>query len=163
MRRPQKLLLLILAIIVILALVLRLISRGQKRVHVAQGACDTTLWEHVYHPQRLRVIEECKVVEGRIVSLRKEEDGDFHIRLDVDDKSLLNEHNLTGQHGDLVLEPVCVNEVTQADAVAACRGFTSNVLIPRAGERVRVTGTYVTDLEHGWNEIHPVTQMEILR
>jgi hypothetical protein len=41
MRRTQKLLLLILAIIVILALIFRLISRGRKPVHLGQGACLT--------------------------------------------------------------------------------------------------------------------------
>lgn len=162
MRQAQKILLIVIAVLVVLALIFRMLSRGRKPLRLAEGACDTALWDHVYHPQRLRVIEACKVVEGTIVSLRKEADGDFHIRMDVDGKSLLNERNLAGQHGDLVLEPVCANEVTQADAVEACRAFTSSVTIPRVGDRVRVTGAYVTDLEHGWNEIHPVTQMEIL-
>lgn len=163
MRQTQKIILLLIALIVILALLMRLIQRGQKPVRLGEGACDGALWDHVYHAQRLRVMEACKTVEGTIVALRKEADGDLHIRLDVDDKTLLNERNYSGQHGDLVIEPVCVKDVTQADAVAACSGFVSSVLIPQAGDRVRVTGAYVTDLEHGWNEIHPVTMIEILR
>jgi hypothetical protein len=161
-----------LAGLLIVALGMRLLRRGQQGLHLSWGgrgqttttpsACDDTLWEHVYHPQRLRVLESCRTVEGTIISIRKEEDGDMHIRMDVEDKSLLNERNLTGQHGDLVIEPVCVNQVTQADAVAACGGFTSALPIPRVGERVRVTGAYITDREHGWNEIHPVTRIEIL-
>jgi hypothetical protein len=163
MRQTQKTILLLIALIVILALVMRLLQRGHKPVRLGEGACDGTLWDHVYHAQRLWVMEACKTVEGTIVALRKEADGDLHIRLDVDDKTLLNERNYSGQHGDLVIEPVCVKDVTQADAVSACSGFVSTVLIPRAGDRVRVTGAYVTDLEHGWNEIHPVTAIELLQ
>lgn len=126
-------------------------------------ACDASLWQHVYHPQRLHVLDACRTVEGTIRSLREEADGDIHIRLDAGDRSLLNSTNLSRQHGDLVVEPMCMHAVTQADAMAACRDFTQNLAVPAVGDRVRVTGAYVTDLEHGWNEIHPVTSLKILR
>ena len=129
---------------------------------VENAPCDATLWSHVYHPSRLRIIESCKIVEGRVTSLAKEADGDFHIRLAVADTTLLNVRNLAGQHGDLVVEPVCMNEVTQQDAREACSSFVQNLLIPRVGQRVRVTGAYVTDLEHGWREIHPVTSIVVI-
>jgi hypothetical protein len=29
------------------------------------------------------------------------------------------------------------------------------------GKHVRITGAYVTDMEHGWNEIHPVTSIAL--
>jgi hypothetical protein len=34
------------------------------------------------------------------------------------------------------------------------------VAIPNVGDRVRVTGAYVTDRDNGWREIHPVTRIE---
>jgi hypothetical protein len=30
------------------------------------------------------------------------------------------------------------------------------------GRHVTVTGVYVTDMEHGWNEIHPVTSIVVI-
>jgi hypothetical protein len=52
MRRPQKILLLILAVILILALIFRLISRGRKPMHLAQAAQMTNLehGRHEIHP-----------------------------------------------------------------------------------------------------------------
>jgi hypothetical protein len=161
--RTQKILLLVIAVIVILALVLRLIRRGKGPVHLAAESCDATLWSHVYQAQRLQVIEPCAEVEGRVVSLTRESDGDLHIQLDVENRSLLNIYNLLHAHGDLVVELICEGAATRGDAITACAGFTPRVTVPSAGDRVRVTGAYVTDLEHGWNEIHPVTMIEILR
>ena len=123
------------------------------------AGCDASLWEHVYHRQRLEVIEECKTVEGVIDKVLRDGDGDLHIRLDVEDKSLLNEKNFSGQHGMLVLEPVCQKEPTQADAIEPCRNYAGPFFSVRAGMRVRVTGPYVLDHEHGWREIHPVTSI----
>ena len=36
------------------------------------------------------------------------------------------------------------------------------ITAPRIGDRVRITGSYVTDRDNGWNEIHPVSRIEIL-
>lgn len=123
------------------------------------AGCDATPWNHVYHPQRLEIIEACKTVEGVIEKVLREGDGDLHIRLDVDDKSLLNEKNFSGQHGMLVLEPICQREPTQANAMEPCRNYAGPFFDVRAGMRVRVTGPYVLDHEHGWKEIHPATSI----
>lgn len=124
--------------------------------------CDSSLWEHVYHPERLPVIEECKVVEGAVTSIRKEDDGDLHIRLAVEDQTLLTQKNFSDQDGELVVELICVNPPRGADALAACYGFAQDLPVPNLGDRVRVTGAYVLDKQHGWTEIHPVTHLEIL-
>jgi hypothetical protein len=59
-----------------------------------------------------------------------------------------------------VLEPICVNPVTQRDAVSACQNFHENISIATVGSHVQVTGSYVSDNQHGgWAEIHPVTSM----
>jgi len=73
---------------------------------------------------------------------------------------MLNAKNRSGQHGALVVEPVCMNTVKQRDTLAehVCDGFSQQVYTPdMVGNHVRVTGAYVTDMEHGWTEIHPVT------
>lgn len=126
------------------------------------GQCDQKLWNHVYNPGRLQVIDPCKTVSGTVESVRAEPDGDFHIRLKVDPQFgiLVNSANVNVQYGDLVLEPICQNPVTQPDAVGACANFHQNINIPPVGAHVTVTGSYVLDQDHGgWAEIHPVTSI----
>lgn len=138
--------------------------------------CDDSLWAHVYSgdtrkfksPQdRLKVITPCVSVTGVIVTAVAEADGDWHVRLDVDSeyKSMLNDKNMSGQHGYLVLEPVCENPVTQKDTIQekSCDNFKQNIFDKSLiGKRVRVIGVYVEDEEHLWNEIHPVTSIQEL-
>ena len=124
--------------------------------------CDESLWNHVYNPSRLQVVEPCKTVTGIIESIRTETDGDYHIRLKPDPQfsNLVNSANANGQFGDLLLEPICVNPVNQLDAVSACQDFHQNISIPPIGTHVQVTGSYVLDNQHdGWAEIHPITSI----
>ena len=126
------------------------------------GKCDQSLWNHVYNPQRLQVVDSCKSVLGVIESKRVEKDGDYHIRAKLDPpfSNLINSANMKNQFGDLVVEPICVNRVTQADAISACQNFHQNISIPPIGSHVNITGSYVLDKEHGnWAEIHPVTSI----
>jgi hypothetical protein len=124
--------------------------------------CDESLWNHVYNPSRLQVVEPCKTVTGIVESIRTERDGDYHIRLKPDPQfsDLINSANVNGQFGDLVLEPICVNPVTQPDAISACHDFHQIISIPPIGTHVQVIGSYVLDSQHGgWAEIHPVTSI----
>jgi hypothetical protein len=127
------------------------------------GKCDESLWEHVYNPSRLQIVDSCITITGTIDSIRAEKDGDLHIRLSVDSQysHLINQANTDNQFGDLVLEPICVREVTQASAIAACQNFRQAIDIQPVGTHVRVTGSYVLDHEHSdWAEIHPITSIE---
>jgi hypothetical protein len=123
--------------------------------------CDSTLWNHVYNSYRLVVHEKCFKVTGTVYSLIYEEDGDIHIRLTVDTQFtyMLNSYNYSGEYGKLVCEPLCATTCTQPDAIASCANFTNTVYIPNVGEYVEVLGSYVTDNDHGWNEMHPVTKI----
>ena len=127
------------------------------------GKCDKSLWNHVYHPERLQIIDTCKSVLGTIESKKSEADGDFHIRLKLDPQfsNLINSANVNGQRGDLVVEPICQHTITESiSAAVACSNFHQNINIPEVGSHVNVTGSYVLDKEHnGWAEIHPVTSI----
>jgi len=135
---------------------------GHAPVKLRAEECDPHLWRHVYEKDRLRTIEECTAVEGRVVSLGRAEDGDLHIALDPENKSVLNLVNAIHTHGHLVVEVVCEHVPDGADEKAACADFYSQITVPNIGDRVRITGAYVTDRDNGWNEIHPVTRIEIL-
>jgi hypothetical protein len=134
--------------------------QGHHRLAAHRSACGSALWRHVYHPDRLRLVRRCMTVRGRVTEVRWEPDGDLHILL-ATRLSLVNAVNDEYEHGDLVLEEICQGSVTQADAVAACRGVPHDLTVPSAGDRVTVSGSYVLDADHGWMEIHPVTSLTI--
>ena len=97
-------------------------------------------------------------VTGTIQVIRSEKDGDLHLllKLDSGQDSYINSMNVSAELGDLVLEPVCVRTPTQVDAIPACSGYQNPLVIPAVGTHVAVTGAWVLDLDHGWQEIHPV-------
>ncbi len=136
------------------------LSSSPAPAHQPSSACSSSLWKHVYHPYRLHVISTCKTVSGTVEEVRWEPDGDLHILLRTS-PSLVNADNRAYEHGDLVLEEICKGTVTQADAVAACRGFFWQVSVPSVGDKVTVSGSYVLDTDHGWLEIHPVSTLTV--
>jgi len=96
--------------------------------------------------------------------MKLEPDGDYHIRVHVNNDSLLNDGNIGRQHGDLVVEPICVGETTQPDAIQPCANYTNGVTIPAVNDFVNISGSFVLDTSpnHGWNEIHPVTSITLI-
>ena len=126
--------------------------------------CDSSKWMHVYDPDRLQVLDRCKIVSGTITERNADPDGDEHmlLKLDKGQQSLLLKKNMTKKEGALVVEVVCVNNITRKRAMSACNGYLNDVQLPAVGDRVRVTGSYVIDSHNGWTEIHPVTKIERL-
>lgn len=141
----------------------KLCYSGRPPVKLPAASCNADLWKHVYQPERLKVIEACTQVEGRVVSVHRARDGDLHIGLNPDRKSVLNLINVMHAQRNLIVEAICDHPSNQNEVTAACAGFTSSITAPSVGDRVRVTGAYVTDRDNNWNEVHPLTQIEILR
>ncbi|MGZ8514451.1 MAG: hypothetical protein ACXWXA_05350 [Candidatus Limnocylindrales bacterium] len=114
----------------------------------------------VYHPARLQVVNRCVLVYGTVAVIRHEADGDLHMLLALAPKfrNLLRPANQGVELGDLVVEPVCVNTVTQADATATCSADKHPLkVLPTVGDQVWMQGRYVLDLDHGgWAELHPL-------
>jgi hypothetical protein len=125
------------------------------------GCTPTDQDRYVYHPLRLEVLAPCIRVSGTVAAVRNEADGDLHILLDLDTpyRGLLRPSNRGEELGDLVVEPVCVHGVTQADAVDVCAADPDPLAgpFPSVGQHVWMEGRYVLDLEHGsWAELHPL-------
>jgi hypothetical protein len=118
---------------------------------------------HIYNPDRLVVYRDCQTVSGIVDRVIVEADGDYHIRLGLDTlyQNLTNSVNNSDQYGDLVLEIVCANTVTQQDAIDACQSYVNHVMVPQEGQHIIATGPYVLDTGHGWTEIHPVYSLTI--
>ena len=124
--------------------------------------CDASLWDHVYNRSRLEVIEPCKVVTGTVEELDQNEDGDTHmlLKLDAGYENLLFKRNKTKKDGNLVIEVVCANAVTEKKVGTACSGYSNKISIPSVGDHIRVTGSYVNDSHNDWAEIHPVSSIQ---
>lgn len=163
MSRKQRIALLIVAVLVALYVGARLRYPGRAPVKLSAASCDARLWDRVYEKNRLEMLEPCTAVEGRVRSVHHNEDGDVHIALAPDRPSVLNLVNVTHANGELVVEIVCEHVPPEDPAKSICQDFHSSVTVPNVGDHVRVTGSYVTDRDHGWNEIHPVTRIEVLR
>lgn len=142
----------------------------------SMAGCGDGLWQHVYHPSRLIVLQDCVTVTGEIVDatasqsrhrpdgVRHEADGDTHGWLKVDPQfaSLINAGNQSDEGGNLVFEIVCHYNVTQTDAKPTCSGFQDHTTIPPVGSHVAITGTLVREKNHTkWDEIHPVSRIQV--
>jgi len=127
-------------------------------------SCDKKLWNFVWGSSRLEVLDKCKTVTGVIVERNADADGDEHmlLKLDAGQENLLRKKNLTKKEGNLVIEAICINHITRKVAKGACKGYINNILLPKTGDHVRVTGSYVVDSHNGWTEIHPISKIEIL-
>lgn len=116
--------------------------------------------QYVYSPDRLKVESSCLRATGTVAAIRSEADGDLHILLALDPAyaDLLTPANQGVELGDLVVEPICVHLVTQADAVASCSADPDPLrVLPGLGWHVWMEGRYVFDLAHGgWAELHPL-------
>src|SRR5207253_9215318 len=134
----------------------------------ATAQCTGDPHAHVYSPDRLQLLTPCIRLTGTIELELAEPDGDFHARLHLDSgqtcagQPCLDADNASQQAGDVVLEPVCENLITQADAMAACQGYHNPLVLPPVGSHVEVMGPFVLDTDHGWNEIHPLESVTVV-
>ena len=100
--------------------------------------CDQSLWEYVYNPGRLQILEPCISVTGTVDEVRKEADGDVHIRfrLDQEFESLLNEKNILKEQRKK--ESIQTAELDRRDQVTATKSWPSFL---QQGERGRLSGS----------------------
>jgi hypothetical protein len=130
----------------------------------ATPQCNAALWDHVYDPSRLRIVDTCRTVTGVITDQHTNDDGDIDVRLALDPPyaNLVNAGNVSNLNGHLQTEAICQAAIQTADASNACAGLNGAVRVPPDGTHVQVTGTYVLDLLHGWMEIHPISVLTVI-
>jgi hypothetical protein len=107
----------------------------------ARCAAPAKVLAGVYHPSRLHVLAACRTVSGTVTAISHEADGDLHIGLDTGG-ALTNAVNRSKLGGDLLVE------FMPRDG--------GHLPAPSVGDRVRLTGAWVLDANHGWRELHPV-------
>ena len=126
----------------------------------ASGCRSGNPLTNVWSPGRLKVLSNCKTVSGTVVASDVQADGDGHYYMKVDKQYawMLNKANWAVHGGTLILEivpadqPGCVKGHKVKDGI--CTG--AHLAKPKIGQHVTVTGPYVWDSYHKWNEIHPV-------
>lgn len=133
------------------------------------GACAPTDQDrYVYQPTRLQVLQACVHISGTVDAVERDGvDGDITllVRPDPPYEHLLTARNRDAQHGDLVVEPVCMLQALLPDALALCASDPAPYAgpIPPPGTRVWMEGRYVLDLGHGaWAELHPLYRAGLL-
>lgn len=116
----------------------------------SQGCLVGDVLEGVYAPGRLEVLAPCVTTSGVVHDLTDETDGDitFNLKLLVEDEHLLHEGNYQHKNGMLHIEII--------------PGDQERLPAPAEGDEVRVTGAWVFDTVHGWNEIHPVWDIQLV-
>lgn len=126
----------------------------------ATATCDKSLWQHVFLPARLHVVNQCMTVTGILKGINPQQDGDIHIRVLPDDHSLVNQINIKQENGELITEAICQSTPLESRVGNACDNFNHAPLkLPPIDSRVAVTGSYVLDTAKGWMEIHPITSI----
>jgi hypothetical protein len=143
-------------------------SRGS-----ATPACRSNPLTGVHDPSRLKILKACATFVGTVVQAPRlnPSDGDVYFRAKPDSgyASMLNSRNWSkgGLHLEIVPmdQPGCKpgqriirKGVTN---LGVCTG--ANVVFPPQGAHIRVTGAHVYDSWNGWNEIHPIWKVEILK
>lgn len=110
------------------------------------------VFEYVYDPSRLRILDTCVTVEGTVATnIEYAEDGDicFDIVLDP-------QYNYMLSIGSIVLRKNKLH-------VEIVPGDQGNVIVPQKGDYIKVTGVWLVDTDHGsYSEIHPSWHIEIL-
>jgi Excalibur calcium-binding domain len=126
-------------------------ERERARAQTGGGVCPPSqrVLEGVYDPQRLRVIDGCRAVRGRVARVLDEEDGDVHIDLALDRRyrRMLMPANYSERHGYLVVEFMPRDH--------------GHLPRPSVGDRLALVGAYVDDKDHAWSELHPVWQLRV--
>ena len=120
--------------------------------------CLDTLWQHIYHPSRLAILDSCITVSGVVTSIIQEPDGDYHIYLLLDSPST----RYAQPHTPFTIEIICACPIRQADALPACLNYHNYITVPHLHDHVLITGALVYDRVHHWPEIHPVSFLTII-
>lgn len=123
------------------------------------------LWNHIHDftvngQDRLKKLNYCIAVAGKILSQNTDPDGDIHMMVALDKSYAHYSTEKAPRQGEIVVEAICQKPAQYQKAIDACNGVTQDFLkIPSIGTHVFITGSYVIDTEHGWAEIHPVSSI----
>lgn len=141
------------------------LQENSKVVALPKDDCDQSLWNHVYSPSRLFIIQPCVEINGVIERIDQMADGDNHIyfRPDKGYPKLVNIFNQVFAGSNIIGEVVCLKtDKIEKGAKKSCGGYVNKIEVPKVGSHVKMYGFYVLDKGVGWMEIHPITNIVTL-
>lgn len=136
--------------------------QNSQSVALDEKYCDRSLWDHVYSPSRLFIIQPCVEINGVIERIDQMADGDNHIYFKPDQSypKLINIFNQIFAGSNIIGEVVCLKtDKIEKEAKEVCEGYVNKIEVPKVGSHVKMYGFYVLDKGVGWMEIHPVSGM----
>lgn len=134
-------------------------------LHITSPTCDTLFINHTYNWTRLNEKAPCVTMTGTIQLIlppSQTGDGDAHIYILPDTAYDSLVYSPTTFPYWLNVEETCVGTPLDTTVDPYCANWTNPLYLPNIGEHVRCTGPWVFDPTHGWNEIHPVCDMELI-
>lgn len=140
-------------------------QQNSQAVAADEKYCGQSLWNHVYDPARLFLIQPCVEISGVIERIDQMGDGDNHIYFKPDKKypKLVNIFNQIFAGSNIIGEVVCLKkDQIEREAKEVCEGYTNKIEVPKLGSHVKMYGFYVLDKGVGWMEIHPVSGIKIM-
>lgn len=150
----------------------------------------TFCWNHVYDPSRLVKQQTFITVTGNVNDNPiSKPDGDTHFVLALDpafahlSKPINCQRHATGfedvvfvqdqaqqttKCNQIIVEIIChgpIDSTKYPKTASTCGNYhSSEILTPKYGQHLRVSGSYVLDHDHGdWPEIHPVFKTELVK
>ncbi|MDO8487740.1 MAG: hypothetical protein Q7S31_00300 [bacterium] len=111
----------------------------------------------VHNPSRLKVIDDCVTITGRVIEVSINPDGDYTFRLEPDEEyaGFLTNANKTAKWNERIAGgcPCLQMEIIPRDLL---------VYRPQVGDEIMATGVYVYDKNNNdWAELHPIFHIEI--
>jgi Bacterial Ig domain/Secretion system C-terminal sorting domain len=134
-------------------------------IYISSPTCDTLFINHTYNWHNLNQKLSCVTMTGTIQLIlppSQTGDGDAHIYILPDTAYDSLVYSPTTFPTWLNVEETCVGTPLDTTVDPYCRNWTNPLYLPNIGEHVRCTGPWVFDPTHGWNEIHPVCDMELI-
>jgi hypothetical protein len=126
------------------------VSSADTRPQAASASCPSNPLAGVHDPTRLQVLKACATFVGTVTKTPKQfADGDFAFWVAPDGAytSMLNAKNRA--RGEMHVEIIPFD-------------LGVRVRPPPLHAHIRITGAHVYDRWNGWNEMHPVWDIEIL-
>lgn len=98
----------------------------------------------VYDPERLKVMAPCMTVNGTLGQSIRGDDDELEVDF-VPDSAYANLIDADSEYNGVPLKKLVVRDDLDDQPMA----------LPSPGSHVAVTGPFVRDAPHAWNEIHP--------
>lgn len=134
-------------------------------LYITTPTCDTLFIDHTYNWHNLTERQPCVTMTGTVQLIlppAQTGDGDAHIYILPDSPYVNLVYSPSVFSNWLNVEETCVGTPLDTTVDPYCHNWTNPLYLPNVGEHVQVTGPWVFDQTHGWNEIHPVCDMQLM-